>query len=413
MLTAFAVACLVRFAYIGGYPQVETICPDCRVYDRVAMNLVEGRGFVGGTTGDAEFGPPDRGAPEVGIGPVYSTFLAGIYFVAGHHYVAVRVVQAVLGALVVPLIWRVTAAAFGPAVGRTAAWLVALSPPLIAYTSVVLTENLTVFLLVLSAWLLIVAIDRRDARWFVGGGLSLGVLILLREEMVVLLPVWTIVAIWQGRRRPPRPAWSHVSAYVLTAAVCVGSWSVRNYLVFGKPILVTAHGGETLWLSARGWREWDFEDPALRNLIAGLDYVKRNEVMQRDGLRMIRDAPVRYALLCLKRVPDLWISSQTSYVRGLSPTYVDLFERGAYARLGAKVLLLLLNLALLAAALAGMVTAFRTMSANAAVVWLMAAPPAIITLVHFFLFSTARYQIPALPFMLGFAAVSLTPRLQA
>lgn len=404
MWPAFAIACLVRFTYIGLYPQPETLCPDCTVYDRVAVNLVEGRGFVGGT-GEASSGfGGARDRPEVGIGPVYAGFLAAIYWSAGHHTTPVRIVQAVLGALIVPLMWRLMAAGFGPAAARTCAWLVALSPPLVAYTSVVLTENLSVLLLVSSAWLLLVAIERHTVGWFALAGLVLGVLILLREEMLLLLPVWPVVARWKGR---PRPAWSHAGAYVLAAIVCVGLWTARNYTVFGKPILVTAHGGETLWLSAKGWSEWHFDDPQLREMIKGLSDLQRDEVLRQSGWRMIAAAPGQYLLACVGRVPELWISSHTTYVRGLGERYETYFQRGAYGRLAVKIAWLVTNVALLGLAIAGIVTAFRT-RASLAVVWVMAAPPALITVVHFFLFSTPRYQIPALPFMLGFAAVTLT-----
>jgi len=398
-----AIAFAIRVAYILVYPQVGPLCPDCGVYDRVASNLVNGKGLIDGTSSGVA-GP--SAVPEVGIGPVYSTFLAGVYWVAGHRFVAVRVAQAVLGALIVPVMWRISAMAFGPAAARVCAWLVAVSPPLIAYTGMLLTENLSVALLVCSVWLLLVAVNRQRTGWFLVGGVLMGSLILLREEMSLLLPAFVIVAAWKGR---PRPSPAQILAYILAAALCVGAWTVRNYVIFHKPILVSAHGGETLWISAKGWSEWHFDDPAFQDLVRGHDYVGRNDVLRQDAIRMISDAPARYLALCVQRIPELWISSHTIYVRGLSDRYRSHWQRGAYGRLAVKVALLMFQVVMLGLAVCGLAVAFGSLPLAG---WLMALPIGIVTIVHFFLFSTPRYQIPVLPFVLAFAAVALAPALQ-
>ena len=398
-----AIACAIRVAYVLAYPQVGPLCPDCGVYDRVASNFVNGKGLVDGTSSGAAGAPA---VPEVGIGPVYSTFLAGVYWVAGHRFVAVRMAQAVVGALMVPVMWQISAMAFGSAAARVCAWLVAVSPPLVTYTGMLLTENLSVALLVCSVWLLLVAVNRQRTGWFLAGGVLLGSLILLREEMSLLLPAFGIVAVWKGR---PRPSPAQILAYVLAAALCVGVWTVRNYVIFHQPILVSAHGGETLWISAKGWSEWHFDDPAFQDLVRGRDYIARNEVLQHDAIRMIADAPARYLALCLKRIPELWVSSHTSYVRGLSDRYQSHWQRGAYGRLAVKVALLTFNVVMLGLAVRGLVMAFGLLPFAG---WLMALPIGIVTIVHFFLFSTPRYQIPVLPFVLAFAAVALARALQ-
>ena len=403
---AFTAALFIRLVYVGWYPQVANLCPDCEVYDRVAKNLASGMGLVGGTSGDTSFGQiPNAGsAPEVGVGPIYPVFLQGVYWVAGHRLGAVRIVQAVLGALIVPLIWQIGSQAFGSSAGQLCGWLVACSPPLIAYSGLVLTENLSVMLLVLSAWLLITAIARRAVWRFVVSGASLGVLILLREEMVVLLPALALIAAWQGR---PRPGWPHLVAYVMTAVFVVGAYSVRNYLVVGKPLLVTAHGGETLWISAKGWTEWHFDDPELHRLTQGLSYVERNEVLQHDALRTIAADPGHYLRLCVGRVPVLWVSSHTSYMHGLSERYTVYLGRANYTVLAVKVALLAFHVAMLMLAIGGLWLGWR-MPTRSLELWVMTAPIAAITLVHFFLFSAPRYQIPVLPFVLAFAALPVS-----
>jgi 4-amino-4-deoxy-L-arabinose transferase-like glycosyltransferase len=403
--TAAVAACVLRLAFVLLYPQFGS-CPDCEVYDRLALNLASGRGLVGGTSDDPVFAEIENGAtaPEVGFGPVYPAFLATIYSTVGHRIGAVRIAQALLGAVTVPLAWRIAAVAFGNPVGIVCAWLVALSPPLVMYTGLVLTENLTVVWLLFCTWLFMRALQRGTTLSYLLSGGTLGVLILLREEMILLLPAFAALAWWNGR---PHPAWSSIAAFVLATCVSVGAWTVRNYMVFHQPILASAHGGEQLWLSAKGWSEWHFDDPGLRQLATGRSYVERNAAMQREGWRLIMSSPGQYLIFCFERVPMLWLSSHTTYIRGLTESFGAYYERGAFLRLVIKAALFGVQLALQLLALLGAFAAARAARASVAV-WLLAAPIVTITVVHFFLFATPRYQVPVLPFVLAFSALAAT-----
>lgn len=402
---ATIVACVVRLAFVLVYPQFGA-CPDCQVYDRLATNLLAGKGLVGGTSDDPMFAQIGDGAsaPEVGFGPVYPAFLATIYATVGHHVPAVRIVQAFLGAMIVPLAWLLTTAAFGRGPGVVCAWLVALSPPLVMYTGMVLTENLSVALLLASMSLLLGAVRRATLPSFVFAGLALGALILLREEMILLLPAFAGLASWKGQ---PRPAWTGIAAFVLATLVCVGAWTVRNYVLFRQPILISVHGGEQLWISAKGWSEWHFDDPELRRLVDGRSYVERNAAMQRDAIRIIEESPGRFLVFCFQRMPMLWVSSHTTYIRGLTESFRTYGDRGAYTRVVAKAGLFAIQLAILLMAARGAFLA-RGATQSAMAAWMLAMPIAAITAVHFVIFATPRYQIPAVPFVLAFAGLAAT-----
>jgi 4-amino-4-deoxy-L-arabinose transferase-like glycosyltransferase len=402
---ATVAAGVVRLLFVLAYPQFGA-CPDCQVYDRLATNLLAGKGLVGGTSDDPMFAQIADGAraPEVGFGPVYPAFLATIYATVGHHVSAVRIAQAFLGALIVPLAWQLTTAAFGSAAGLACAWLVAFSPPLVMYAGMLLTENLSVALLLASMSLLLRAVRRATMPSFVFAGIALGALILLREEMILLMPAFAGLVWWKGR---PRPAWTGVTAFVLATFVCVGAWTVRNYVLFRQPILISVHGGEQLWISAKGWSEWHFDDPELRRLVDGRSYVDRNAAMQRDALRIIAESPGRFLGFCFRRMPMLWISSHTTYIRGLTESFGMYLDRGAYGRVAVKAGLFAIHLVILVMAAQGAFLARRA-TASPLAAWMLVMPIAAITAVHFIIFATPRYQIPALPFVLSFAALAAT-----
>lgn len=397
MSAATLVAVIFRLVYVFAYPQVEPLCPDCGMYDRVAVNLVAGNGLVYDGPEATELGVA---GPVITFGPVYPAFLAVFYWIAGHDATAVRAAQALLGGLLVPMMWRLGQLAFGDRAASIGAWLVALSIPLAVYSGMLLTEALSTLLLVCAIWLFAEATARRSTAWFVTSGAISGLLILLREEMLAVAAVVLFVALWKAR-----PV--HLAAYALTVVVCVGVWTTRNYVVFHAPILVTAKAGEQLWITAKGWSEWQFNDPGYRSMVEGHNVIERDTILRNDALRMIAAQPLRYLTMSVRRVPELWVSSHTSYIYGLTESFGAYRARGATGRVGVKLVLLGVQIVLLALAVWGAAHLVRTAQMSYPA-WLAAAPIVVVTVIHFFLFATPRYQIPALPFVLAFAGVAIS-----
>jgi 4-amino-4-deoxy-L-arabinose transferase-like glycosyltransferase len=400
LLSIALLALAVRVPYVLLYPQIGSSCEDCRFYDEVARNIASGNGFVGGFASETFAGPVGHAAPEVGMGPVYPFFLAAVYRTAGRSAVAVAIVQALAGATTVVLA-TVIGFWFGRRVAIISGVLTALCPALIVYTGVMLTE--TLLALMLAVVVCLVGAVQRQPRITRAAmaGLALGVATLLRPECLLLLPLALIAIWWPGGGRRLAIA----LAVAIVACATIGVWTIRNYRVFHRPILVTAVGGEALWISTTGWDEWPTNDPELQALVAGLDYVGQNEVLGRVAMENIRRDPWQYAAYCLRRIPAFWITSHTTYVRGLSSTYRTYFDRSAYLRLGVKLTLLAISLASLALAAAGMWIAWLTHRRWAALIVLM--PIVTIAGVHVFLYASPRYQVPILPELLVFAAVSL------
>ncbi|MEK6917155.1 MAG: hypothetical protein AABW92_05420, partial [Nanoarchaeota archaeon] len=64
---------------------------DAANYDQIAVNIVSGHGFSEVIDGQK--------VPTMRRTPIYPLFLAGIYSIFGHNYIAVKIIQAILGAL--------------------------------------------------------------------------------------------------------------------------------------------------------------------------------------------------------------------------------------------------------------------------------------------------------------------------
>jgi hypothetical protein len=188
--------------------------------------------------------------------PVYPYFVGALFRAFGTMR-AVLWAQVVLGALLVPVVGRVGALAFGRRVGLLAAAATAVYPELLWYPAHYWSE--TVYLLLL--WGAIERTLEADARASHGtaavAGLLWGLSTLTRELSLYLVP---IAALWLLRPRvragrEPRartirdltPGVGRAAVLVLAAVLTVAPWTVRNAIAFRAFIPVSTMGGLNLW----------------------------------------------------------------------------------------------------------------------------------------------------------------------
>ena len=112
--------------------------------------------------------------PEVIRTPVYPTFLAAIYKVAGTGQLPVALAQTVLFAAICLLVYDIARRIAGDRIALGAALLTALFSPLPYFAALVLTELWTAFLFTVSMWIAIRAVQSRRLSWFVTLGVLLG-----------------------------------------------------------------------------------------------------------------------------------------------------------------------------------------------------------------------------------------------
>lgn len=396
----FLIALGLRLGFVLLYPQLP-LGYDALMYDELGWNLAKGKGFVGGFTGST-IGSPD--VPEVGVGPIYPAFLALIYLTFKHHLIAVRIVQAFLSAAVILVLYPKVREAFGSEIAKLSAVLIGLYPAFTIYPGILLTETLFLFFLAILIWALISAVQSDSAwRWVFAGGV-MGGTILLRQETLVMVPVFAGLILWQC---PRAGLIRKLSLFLLVTVLSVGIWTIRNYLVFDEVIVVSAHGGDTLWISTKGWTEWHDEDPDFQSLVQGLNYIKRNNVLRKEGITNIVRDPLNYLLLCVKRLPHFWITSHTAYLAGLTNTYQHYYMHGAFGKLFAKIVLIGANLALIFMGVWGAFISLKAQRESRGLSLFFLVPIVVIALTHFFLFAAPRYQVPTMPFILVFAATWL------
>ena len=260
-----AIALVVRLIAATTVDQIDG--PDAQRYHLGAIEMLAGVGFR-----------------STEAGPLYSAFLAVVYWLFGiGNVAAVQVAQAILGTASVALMAGIGHRLFDVRSGLTAAGFAALYPPFIKWlpmegSALYATENLFLFFLLLWIWLF-VRRDPRRKRDAVLAGVALGLAALTRPTPL-LIPV--ALAMWGVACRPRAASkWCRDAALLAVGmAAVVLPWTLRNYQVYERivPIAPTsgmpAFGGNNPysggnWLDASGL-------PELRWMIAIEDPIERD-----------------------------------------------------------------------------------------------------------------------------------------
>jgi 4-amino-4-deoxy-L-arabinose transferase-like glycosyltransferase len=177
--------------------------------------------------------------------PLYPAYLA-LNLWLGWDTLGVRLVQAGLSTLTVILVYRIGRRTLGRAAARIAALLVAFDPVLVMFAHRLWSETLFIVLLFLALDLLTMAVaNTRRWPWLVAG-LSLGLAGLARPVVLTFVPLLLPWAILQALRHAPAAAWlrgtQRFALLVLTCALVVAPWTIRNVRKTGALIVVDTNG---------------------------------------------------------------------------------------------------------------------------------------------------------------------------
>jgi hypothetical protein len=104
----------------------------------------------------------------------------------------------------------------------------------------------------------------------------------------------------------------------------ISPWAIRNWQVFGRPIVTTTHGGYTLWLAnnpvyyrevveagASAWdgislARWQAETDQSLDQREILGEVNRDRALSQQAQAFIHENPVRFMRACLFRARTFW-----------------------------------------------------------------------------------------------------------
>lgn len=390
-LGALVAAFVFRLAWGIAIPIIPV--SDSSAYDVFAQNIAQGFGY------GWEPGRPSAYWP-VGTSAIYAI----LFWLFGHDYTVVMLFQVVLGVGVVALAMSLAGRWFGEAVAVTTGWMLACWPLLIQYTTILASELYFLVFVMLAFWFAEMPGWKWPARALLSG-VALAAASYVRPIALIMAPLLFMTdAVAKERRHGAVLAC--VLAMVAMVA-CILPWTIRNWQVFDRFVLVSTNGGANLWMGNNPKSNTGYMD------LPELDHsneADRDRFLAQRAREYIAQDPIAFLTRTARKVVALHDRESIG---------VSWNEKGIAQRLGQGLLLPLKLIssaywwAILAAAIFG-VFAFAK---NAGFLALLTCPPvatwAYFTLVHAVTVAGDRYHVPSIPFIAMMAAYALTVLLTA
>ena len=206
-------------------------------FDTIAVNLSSGDGFYW----ERGFGRSYADRP-----PLYPIFLATIYKVIAHNWIAVVLAQAFLGSVTAAIAYILGASLFSQRVAVLAGLLTAAYPYYVFHDTSLQETVLATTLGAGGVLAAVTASRRRSLGWTGAAGLLPGLAILSRTTILLgalIIGPWLA---FYGTRSIPLVA-QRLSVFVLGLALVVAPWVIRNQVELGTPVL-TSDTGYQLWV---------------------------------------------------------------------------------------------------------------------------------------------------------------------
>ncbi len=410
-----AISVLIRIVvafYLGDVVDAPPLMTDQRSYHALAVRLLEGHGYSFDRPW-YPFTPADT--PTAHWSFLYPLFIAAVYALFGVHPLAARLVQGVLGGVLLPwMVYRLAKSALSPLAAQSPlpgrgerdeilALLAALVAALYGYFILNATTLMTeTFYIVALLWSLEVGLKAggylRDGKDIpvtltLGLGLSLGLAALLRQSILPWVPVfflWLLWGAWRRKRLVPAVRTLAVASLILVA--CILPWTYRNYQVYDQFLLLNSNAGYAMYSAQHpmhGVNFREFDAAPLPREWWGRSEPELDRDLMRLGIQFVLDDPGRYLLLTLSRARaffEFWPTPDTTLLHNVG-------------RVGSFGLFLPFMLY-------GLVLATRNsqLTTRNSLLLLFAA---FYTLLHILTWAMVRYRLPVDAVLTPFAALAL------
>jgi 4-amino-4-deoxy-L-arabinose transferase-like glycosyltransferase len=307
-------------------------------YNTLALRVLYGSGF---TFGETWWPITPAGAPTAHWSFLYTLYLVVIYALFGPHPLTARLIQAVITGLLQPfLAYKIGKHLFSETVGLVSAGLTAIYAYFIYYDATLMTEPFFITLVMGTLYLTILIAQLSanvNGQFPVGKGLLLSVLlglvlggaVLLRQLILLVIPVLFLWIWWVRRKQSLRLTLLYIFTTFVIILVMVLPFTIYNTSRFGHFVLLNTNSGYAFFWSNHPIYGTHFQSilttAKYQDLIPvelrNLDEATLDKALLQRGFQFILDDPVRYVLLSISRIPVyfmFWPSKDSGMISNIS-----------------------------------------------------------------------------------------------
>jgi 4-amino-4-deoxy-L-arabinose transferase-like glycosyltransferase len=169
--------------------------------------------------------------------PGYPVFLSIIYFVFGKSFIAVYVLQSLLGTLTTYLIYLIGYKMYGKSAGLCAACLSLLYWPLWLYSGILMSETLFIFLMLSGVYFFLLLLESEKTYIFVLCAASFSLSTLTRSINMVMIVLIPLLFIFIKRKLNKRIIFKFI-LFIIAFSVIIAPWTIRNYMKYDRFVAI-------------------------------------------------------------------------------------------------------------------------------------------------------------------------------
>jgi 4-amino-4-deoxy-L-arabinose transferase-like glycosyltransferase len=257
--------------------------------------------------------------------PGYPLFVAGAMRLSDalglpqeRQYLVARLLMAVVGTLNCGLVALLGRELFDARTGNIAAEIVAVAPPLLGFSVILLSETLFAMGLLISLWSMArltraVRASASSGRIFLGAtlsGLATAIAVYVRPSWLLAAPCFAaIFFVWCARQRPMSVSLGAAAVVVLATYGALVPWAIRNHRVTGHWVFTTLWVGPSLYdgfnPTANGDSNLEFFDN--EHLADQMSEYDVDRHYRDKAWEYAREHPARAAWLTVEKIKRYWM----------------------------------------------------------------------------------------------------------
>jgi hypothetical protein len=245
-------------------------------------------------------------------------------------------------------------------------------------------------------------------------------MVLVRPVSVILLAALGVG--WLGRTRSLGWTVRHLAPVVLIAGLLCSTWTVRNFVQFGQPILIATNGGYNFWQTNHRYADgndtyWPFvpmDDPEYQTMRYGDEFTK-NSAGYRYAFAYLEAHPFHLIQMLPTKLFWLYHTDTSGFYEGVDyaplagPSPLADWIRAHAERVESATF----RYYELLMALAGAGIVVTVVRGRPSWLWALLTLPLLLSLFHLFFHAKDRFHIPLDGIIAIFAAIALVEAARA
>ncbi|MBU1652637.1 glycosyltransferase family 39 protein, partial [bacterium] len=169
--------------------------------------------------------------------PLYPFFIAVVYAISGHHMLALRLAQAILGALCTVVIYKIADQIFSRQAALVAGLIAVFYPYYVFISGLLYPTLLTAFLLMCVIYAVVLAQRQNPAPFYIAAGIFLSLAGLAVPASLAFTPFLILWLVFLSGT-PLKKSIPYALLITVVVLVSLAPWTIYCYQQYGKLVLI-------------------------------------------------------------------------------------------------------------------------------------------------------------------------------